>query len=150
MSEAEQRHIVLDTLEHVMRAIAQSVTPDELRQFLSAPEGPGAVRDLLCGLLAADALTVDRLHVQRMHFTQKKDDTPGSTPERPALTEATTLEEWHESTRKEEYSSSETVDRDYLRKSAPATPRETPRPAGSDPPSDPPGAASPSPRPSRS
>jgi regulator of protease activity HflC (stomatin/prohibitin superfamily) len=76
MTNEERRRIVLQQLEATMRDVARSASLDALRRALAQEECIEALRERLCQQLEKDALTVDRLHMQRFFPAKPKDETP--------------------------------------------------------------------------
>jgi hypothetical protein len=76
MTDGERRLIVLQTLERIVRDIARSMSVAEVTEALLDPDCVEAIRAGLNARLEDDALTVDRLHVQRIIPKEDKKDDP--------------------------------------------------------------------------
>lgn len=74
MTDGERRLIVLQTLERIVRDIARTMNLAQLTEVLLDPRCIDAIRDGLNARLDDDALTVDRLHVQRIIPKEEKKD----------------------------------------------------------------------------
>jgi regulator of protease activity HflC (stomatin/prohibitin superfamily) len=74
MTDGERRLIVLQTLERIVRDIARTMSLAELTQVILDPDCIEAIRSGLNARLDDDALTVDRLHVQRIISREEKKD----------------------------------------------------------------------------
>ncbi len=88
MTNEERRRIVMQALESILRDIARCMTMDDLRRSLAHQVCIEAIRDRLCQQLEADALTVDRLHMQRIFAAEHKDQTPPTSREAQRRSEA--------------------------------------------------------------
>ena len=91
MTNEERRRIVVQTLESTVRDIARCMTLQGLREYLANPTHVNGLRELLCTLLDKDALTVDRLHMQRIFAAEDKYETPPTSREARTWTESRTV-----------------------------------------------------------
>jgi hypothetical protein len=74
MSDADRQRIVIERLEYHLRDIARCMTLDDLKDALSYSPTIEALRDAVDTDLEKDALTIDRLHMQRFMPTKKEDE----------------------------------------------------------------------------